>query len=516
MLLTGTRITGGLPCKVSFIVPLLTEETRGMSLTTPVSAAAPPARVLWVTLDFPPRLSSGVFRPIKIYKYVDKHRLSIDFITHGRAARFENSVVDESLLTELNPPTRVVRVPTPVPHDMLPALAGRLKRLLRRSHGRGAAPTPGHIPPAAVPTSSAPAAARRIGMVGTIYRWLAMCLYFPDHLFLWGHLATWTALAMHLRRRYDVIYTTSYPESAHLPGVLLHALGVPWVADYRYGGPLWVKKLVGFDKPNVRQRLDLWFQRMVMRRADRVITQSDPMRADFSRIFGIDPAKIDVIPSGYDDEDFTRPRDQEPPLARDGSAVHMLHVGVMEGTTSHDRAALARALGAVDAELRQSGRRLVLHAVGKHIFDEAVRDTLRFEYLHHGTIVHRDLPPYLLSADCYLLSTFTTSTGHDGVRGFIPGKLWEYLRAGKTIVMVGPKDASWSIIDEAGVGLHMAIDQPRPLPPGALQQALDGPRPLHWKVPSYSWQARALSLQRVFLQLTGAASDTPHKGQAHA
>ena len=482
---------------------------------------ARPARVLWVTFDFPPRLSSGVFRPIKIYKYVDKRRLSIDFVTHGRAARFENSVVDESLLTELDPPTRVVRVATPVLHDILLAMAARLKRLVRGLRHDRTAATSAEISgvTAVEPSTAAPSKkADKRGTFSGIYRWVAMSLYFPDHLFLWGYLATVTALWMHVRHSYDVIYTTSYPESAHLPGVLLHMFGVPWVADYRYGGPLWVKKLVGFDKPDRRQRLDLWFQRMVMHRADRVITQSEPMRADFSRIFGLDPSKIDVIPSGYDDEDFTRAGKghEHAPFVHDDVSVHMLHVGVMEGTTTRDRLALARALGAVDDELRAAGRRLVLHAVGKHIFDDAMRQTVRFEYVHHGTIVHCELPPYLLSADCYLLSTFTTTTGHDGVRGFIPGKLWEYLRAGKPIVMVGPKDASWSIIEEAGVGLHMDIEQAPPLPAGALQQAITVPRPLHWKVPSYSWQARALSLQRVFLQVTGAAPGAPHKGQAHA
>ena len=484
--------------------------------------AARPARVLWVTFDFPPRLSSGVFRPVKIYKYVDKRRLAIDFLTHGRAARFEGSVVDHSLLTELEPPARVVRVPTPVLHDILPAMAARLKRLLRGTQTSKEAARPGDTSPIVVPPSvsssvaTTPVASPKLGRLGAIYRWFVMCVYFPDHLFLWGHLATCKALVMHLRHRYDVIYTTSYPESAHLPGVLLHLFGIPWVADYRYGGPIWVRKLAGFDKPHLRQRLDLWFQGFVMRRADRVITQSEPMRADFSRIFGLDPAKIDVIASGYDDEDFARVTAERSPFAHDGAAVRMLHVGVMEGTTARDRATLASALNAVDEDLRTAGRRLVLHAVGKHVFDEDVRATLRFEYVHHGTIVHRDLPPYLVSADCYLMSTFTTSTGHDGVRGFIPGKLWEYLRAGKPIVMVGPKDASWSIIEETGAGLHMDIEHAQPLPAGALRRAVDERRPLHSKVSTYSWQARAQAVQRVFLQVIGGAAGARHKGQAHA
>jgi glycosyltransferase involved in cell wall biosynthesis len=477
---------------------------------------ARPLRVLWVTFDFPPRLSSGVFRPVKIYKYVDKRYLTIDFITHGAAARFQNAVLDESLLAEVSPPPRVVRVRTPVLHDSLPALVARLRQVVRRRPT--SAPSEGPLPSSAEhqPARRHSEGAPPRGLGAAIYRRLAMCLYFPDHLFLWGHFAAATAVWMHLRRRYDVIYTTSYPESAHLPGFLLHALGVPWVVDYRYGGPLWIKKLVGFDKPRLRERLDLLFQRTAMRWSDRVITQSEPMRADFCHVFGLDPSKVDVIASGYDDEDFTRVDRAASPYAKQPHEVHLLHVGVMDGTSADERRQLVDALSRLADGLRTCGRELVVHAVGKDLFSEALRTGARFEYRHHGTVVHRHLPPYLCFADCYLLSTLTTSTGHDHVRGFIPGKVWEYLRAGKPIVMIGPKDEIWSIIDEAGVGLQMDLHDERPLSPEALLRALDTVRPLHPKVQSYSWQSRARSLQHVFQHVTGAAQAEPRKGQVRA
>jgi glycosyltransferase involved in cell wall biosynthesis len=477
-----------------------------------------PLRVLWVTFDFPPRLSSGVFRPVKIYKYVDKRCLTIDFITHGEAARFQNSVLDESLLAEVSPPPRVVRVQTPVLHDVLPALLARLRQVGRR--GRARAPSERARPASATHQSTrAPAQSAPPRTVGAaIYRRLAMCLYFPDHLFLWGYFATAAALWMHVRGRYDAIYTTSYPESAHLPGFLLHALGVPWVVDYRYGGPLWIKKLVGFDKPKLRERLDLLFQRTAMRWSDRVITQSEPMRADFCRVFGLDPSKVDVIASGYDDEDFTRADRAASPYVKQPHEVHLLHVGVMEGISDDDRCQLVEALSRVADGLRGSGggRELVVHAVGKQLFTDALRTAARFEYRHHGTVVHRHLAPYLCFADCYLLSTLTTSTGHDEVRGFIPGKVWEYLRAGKPIVMIGPSDEIWSIIDEAGVGLHMDLHAEQPLPAHVLLRALNTVRRLHPKVQSYSWESRARSLQQVFQHVTAAAHAGPRGGPVGA
>src|ERR1700730_7947295 len=85
-------------------------------------------RIPWVTFDFPPRQSSGVFRAIKFYKYLDKNRFEVDFITHGSAGRFAQAVLDESLLSDVHPTPAIYRVPTLIPHDLLPALRARFRR----------------------------------------------------------------------------------------------------------------------------------------------------------------------------------------------------------------------------------------------------------------------------------------------------------------------------------------------------------------------------------------------------
>src|SRR5262245_49716132 len=213
------------------------------------------ARIAWITFDFPPRQSSGVFRAIKIYKYLDKSRFEVDFITHGSAPRFRSAVHDDTLLGEVHPTPAVYRVPTIILHDFLPALRARLRRVkpsrgqspdppplenasgelrsasarsasedratarLRRSAEREGEPAPRSLPPG-------PSLGRRL------YGWFALSAYVPDHLFIWGWSAALKSVWLHLRHRYDVVYTTSFPESAHLPGLVLSALGVRWVVDY--------------------------------------------------------------------------------------------------------------------------------------------------------------------------------------------------------------------------------------------------------------------------------------------
>jgi glycosyltransferase involved in cell wall biosynthesis len=446
-------------------------------------------RLVWVTFDFPPRMSSGVFRPVKIYKYLDKDRFAVDFITHGAAARFERAAEDPSLLADLTPSPTVHRVPTLIPHDGF----GRLRGMLRgrpaatsraASTARDGAPsTRGDVPP-------------RLGLRGRLYRQLAMVAYFPDHLFIWGWIAAVLCVWRHLRRRYDVVYTTSYPESAHLPGIVLHSMGVRWVVDYRYGGPMWIKHLAGFRKPNWRDRLDCAFQRLVLSRADHVITQSEPMRADFCRAFGIDAEKISVIPNGFDEHDFAPPA--SPAFAKQSGEVHLMHVGAMEGLIEAERGQLADALNGLADDLRAAGRRLVLHTVGRDEFGAlSAAGRLRFDYQPHGTVVHHQLAPFLAAADAFLLSTITTASGHNGVAGFIPGKLWEYLRAGGPILMAGPRDSVWSVIEQARVGVHLDVSGATRVDITDLLARLDAKQTLHASVGLHTWEARARLFQRV-------------------
>ena len=459
-------------------------------------------RIAWVTFDFPPRQSSGVFRAIKFYKYLDKSRFEVDFVTHGAAGRFARAVLDESLLTDVHPTPAIHRVPTIIPHDLLPAVGARLLR--RRARART------DVKPA--PRDEARSTPRpRRSLPRTLYRWFALSVYFPDHLFIWGWFAAFRLLWLHIRRRYDLVYTTSYPESAHLAGLMLNALGVRWVVDYRYGGPLWIKEVVGFPKPSLRERIDHRYQQFVLRRADQVITQSERIRADFCRVFGLDPARVLVISSGYDEADF----DTAPPVApfaKRAEEVHLLHMGTLEGVAERERIEMLAALNGLGEQLRQRGRTLVVHAVGSDLFPEAERrKAVHVDYRHHGVVVHRQIPAYLLAADCCLLSTWTTSNG--GVKGFIPSKLWEYLRSGRPILTTGPKDEVWTIVEDAGVGLHLELNGKRPESAGALaDDLLDRMRtkkPLAPSVTRYSWKSRAQSLEDLFLRTVDGPRTAP-------
>jgi glycosyltransferase involved in cell wall biosynthesis len=448
-------------------------------------------RILWVTFHFPPRQSGGVFRPIRIYKHLDKEQFEIDFLTISLLSSYRLATRDDTLLEEVTPKPAVYRVPSIEPESWLRGLVGEKRNGNQPSHSPGAqAPTQARLPPGET-------FAKRF--LKSIYRRLIMLCYFPDQVFLWGWLSSLKALWLHLKSRYDLIYTTSNPPSGHLPGLILKSFGVRWIADFRDGGNLWIKKIQGYPKGALRQQADFYYDKWVLDRADYVITQSELLKEDLSRVYSVKHSRFKAIPNGYDEEDFAGAETAPAPFTKAAGEIHLLHVGSWVVNPGEIDMIVER-LNALQSALKERHRELLFHAVGNDLLGNQQRAcTIRFRYCYHGVISHPLLPPYLLAADCYFMSS---SVGKlvDGARGVLPGKLWEYLRGGKPIILFGPQDEAWQIIKDSKLGVYLGeLHSGNELCADALLRLVDEARGLHPRVSQHSWESRARALQEVLL-----------------
>jgi glycosyltransferase involved in cell wall biosynthesis len=447
-----------------------------------------------------------VFRPIRIYKHLDKDKFEIDFLTISLLSSYRRATRDDTLLEEVTPKPAVYRVPSVEPENWLRAAIDKNR------NGKPPANSTGHQALKQKRLPPAPTFTKRL--LKNIYRRLIMFCYFPDQVFIWGWLSSFKALCLHLRRRYALIYTTSNPPSGHIPGLVLSALGVRWIADFRDGGNLWIKKIQGYPKGKIRQRADYYYERYVLNKADYVVTQSELLKDELTRVYGVKHARFKAIPNGYDEDDFTKPDFSAAPFAKTAGAVNLLHVGSWVVNAEEIDHIIER-LNHLQAALQQRAKELVFHAVGNDLMGERQRQgVVGFRYHYHGVIAHPSLPPYLLAADCYFLSS---SVGKlvDGARGVLPGKLWEYLRGGKPIILFGPKDEAWQIIEGAGLGAYLgALNTAEELSSDTLLRLIDQAGILSPQVSQYSWESRARAMQEVFLRvlrldvrIDGAAQD---------
>jgi glycosyltransferase involved in cell wall biosynthesis len=200
--------------------------------------------------------------------------------------------------------------------------------------------------------------------------------------------------------------------------------------------------------------------------ADRVVANTEGSRRELlERRPWIAPAKVDVVPNGYDPEDFAvaaAPRDESaflvvhsgafraPVPALDGSAppANPLRRLVRASSfapvpcdlTTHSPEPLLRA--AARGGGYAAGRRLVVRLVGS--FDPRLLDFARALRVADvveplGYLSHRDSISHLLAADLLYLPSITRRDGLPVSN--VPAKTYEYLGSGRPIVaLAGPGD----------------------------------------------------------------------------
>jgi glycosyltransferase involved in cell wall biosynthesis len=439
-------------------------------------------KILWVCHDFPPRRSSGMYRPIKLYKYIDKNKFEIHFLTQSVFFRRED--LDKGLLEELIPKPGIYRLPNIVFDDFIFTIYDMIRDKKNKPQPAGRHPIEKEVED------------HKLKVAKGIYRLFIMFFYFPDEFFMWGLLGAIRALWLHHKHRYDLVYTTSHPESGHLAGCVLKILGVKWVADYRDGGILWHKSLLGYPKINIREKIDFYYQMNVLGKADHVITHSETLKNQFCKVFSLDPSKISAISNGYDEDDFKESNIRNLSIQRKDDEVHLLHVGTWY-LNDKEVSKVVNEMNWLQLDLKEKGYSLTVHAIGIDILKEDQKcNSIGFRYNYHGVVSHGHVTKYLLAADAYLLPVpnFRTS-------GVLPGKLWEYLRGGKPIILFGPKDEAWNIIDELGVGIYMGLDGEDRITADSLLGALEKVGHLNPQIPQYSWESRAHLLQDVFLRV---------------
>ena len=434
----------------------------------------PTARLLWVTYDFPPRQAAGAFRPVKLYKFLDKSRVDIEFLT----SRAESFAGGKHMLDDVHP--------TPVTHRAGGTPIDRLFEGLKTRLATLGLARPGRR-----------ALWERIG-----YRLVLPCA-FPDKHVLWGLRSALRALWIHLRQPLQIIYTTSFPESAHLPGILLHLLGVRWVVDYRYGGPMWTTALVFGRKSLWGGRLALAFQAYVLRHADLVITQSETLRENFIARFALDPARVAALPNGYDEDGFVDFGRQAPPFTRVQGELHLLHLG---GDWYPDASQLANLDDLLTRLANDTGVKVIVHALGVDIFGARRELTpSAYEYVFHGVVPHAEALTYLAAVDAFILSMIAETAGQGSVAGWLPAKLWEYLRAGKAILLMGPRDDAWRYAEACGAAIYLgAAGAPLHLPAAQVRAVIDAGASHPERAHDHKWSTRALAFDALLERVLSA------------
>ncbi|MDW8239947.1 MAG: glycosyltransferase [Acidobacteriota bacterium] len=396
-------------------------------------------RLLYIALDFPPLNSSGTYRNAKFVKYLGRFGWQPVVVTLDWHQAQTDDPLDETLLKEIPTDIPIIRYP---PYHPLIALP----RWLARKRPEPLLPAEARLR-AEVSSDERPRS-RFYTAARSVYH--AALAPVGDMFFYWSLRALPRCIEVAVQHRVEAIYVSVSPWTLGILGVLLQgALRVPLIVDFRDYWTMWAVKQT---RP-FRDWLDASVERWVLRHADRIICVHQAMADDFQRLEPRCRGKCRVITNGYDEDDFrhvqrhTSPLDNHNEPRAHHRVVQLTHTGIAWGDAAQPL------LDALSQLRRQSARlNLQVNFIGglppskwqfihEHQLDGFVHVEKR--------ISHHDAIQQMLAADVLLLLL----VGNEGGRKWYPGKLFEYLYAGRPVLAVAPEGIASELLRQAGVGL---------------------------------------------------------------
>ena len=267
-----------------------------------------------------------------------------------------------------------------------------------------------------------------------ISRWIRYNLVVPDGRIGWYSGAVKKGRKLLNNEKFDLIFSSGPPHSVHLIGLkLAKKSGTKWVADFR---DPWTDMFYYSENKRLRaaELLDRYLEKQVVDNADALITVSRSISEYYDR-------DVTVIPNGYDESDFEL-------IENSGGNNNLIsYVGTMYKSQNTEEF-----FDSVNELNKLSSYKYKINLIG-HIHSDIVRyiTSNNYEsfikikpYIHHKESILK-----MVESEFLLLVIPNTKKNS----GIVTGKIFEYIRSGSKILMIGPLDSDAAkIINETNSG----------------------------------------------------------------
>lgn len=405
-------------------------------------------RLLFIAYQFAPSLEMGARSCAQIARYLPLHGWSPVVLTAQEKYIEERYRGSDSEIAEPGLPDAIVRTRL-LPHalDLYRWLKSALRRRPQGSGGMGAIET-------AVEDSKPP------GARGKLRRLILSALSIPDIYTGWILPAIVAGLKAARESKAEQIFSSGPFWTNHLVGLALSYLtGLPWTAHFR---DPWITGNWQAPTRSLATRLNKWLERIVVTRATAVVSVTEQHSAAFQRMYPRLPAdKFFTVPNGYDNGEWEESPDETRREQEYEGKFLIAYTGKFY--IERDPQPLFRALRTLIAsgEIEREQVRVDLvgwceTSEGRSVKEMAVNLGLGECVNILGPRSRRETISHIRRADLLLLlaERFVIQ---------IPGKTYEYLRAGRPILALTSEgaladfllriDAGWVVDpkDDAGV-----------------------------------------------------------------
>lgn len=372
-------------------------------------------KILQISYYYPPMGGAGVQRALKFSKYLPEFGIQPIVL----AAENADYVTDSSLLKEISKDLCVERVQhRPFLGKFIKLLSGKFKRVNSLD-------------------SNVAASKREVAFKKSHQRWrdIVLSIYtslqIPDDKSVWARKAFKPACDLIYSEKIDLIFVTVPSYSAlGLAAKVSAKTGCPWVADYR---DLWVNN-PDYSAPFWRKPIDQWLERKWLKKAKGLVAVTPSMQRSLREVVRPE-CPVVLIPNGYDEADFVG----KLRIRKEDNVFRIVHVGTFYGKRSPDiiLQGVSRYLEKYDTSQKKIKIRFVGNVGSRfsksiQIFDNKWPNVLE----NQGFVQHDEAVAEILAADLLLL----VIGGGKEARGVLTGKIFEYIRAERPILLIGPCD----------------------------------------------------------------------------
>lgn len=377
-------------------------------------------RVLIITYYWPPSGGSGVQRWLKFAKYLPENGWEPVIFTPENP---DFDLKDQSLEKEVPSNLEVIKFPIWEPYQLF----SKVKRKAKTHPGRLLEQ-------------------KDKGLLENLAIWVRANLLVPDPRVFWVKPSVKFLTDLSKNGQFKAIITTGPPHSMHLIGrELKRKTGLPWFADFRDPWSQW-EFLDTLPMTALVRRKHQQLEKSVLKEADAVITISPTFQHDLEKLAH---RKIYLLTNGYDPSDM--PVDF---VAKEKEArkLHLVYSGIIDAIRNP-----IPLMEAMKAEFEGKEEKVEWTFVGKVSeqvkgyveSDSWLKDRIHFA----GYVSHREVFDFYAKADALVLILTDTKNA----QGNIPGKLFEYLATGISVLALGdPRGDSASILSESGAGAVLA------------------------------------------------------------
>ncbi|MDR1877925.1 MAG: glycosyl transferase family 1 [Flavobacteriaceae bacterium] len=376
-------------------------------------------KILLVSYYWPPAGGPGVQRWLKFTKYLPEFGYE-PYVYVPENPSYP--IIDQSLAEEINPKVKIIRQPIWEPY--------RIAEKLTKNNTNFKA---GQFE-----------TTRKQGFLSRLSLYIRGNFFIPDARKFWIKPSV-KFLTRYLKETgIKTIITTGPPHSMHLIGLRLKDKDpqLRWIADFRdpwtqisYYSQL--KLTSSSDKKHKH------LEKEVLQKADLVISTSYTDKENFERSGA---KKAVCITNGFDSEINLKNNKT--------SKFTLSYIGMLETLRNpHNLWKILDELVKQHPDFREDLQLKLVGKVAGSILEDLQDTSLQSNIINKGYLSHSESVFEMNDSDILLITNFPEERS----RGIIPGKLYEYLASGNTVLSIGPENADVKkILDKTEAGKHFS------------------------------------------------------------